>query len=310
MAKGITQAQVDTAADALVSAGERPTVDRIRAFLGTGSPNTVTRMLETWWQSLGARLTAQQARVTLPGVPEPVAVLATQLWDVALQAAQVEATQACSAQRDAIAAQATQLEVDRKALDDHVEALNHAAQSADQARLLAEVRLAEAQQLIQHQAAQIEDLTQERNAVRARTESLERDRAELAERLARQGDEASAEREALAQHARAIEDRAHQEVDRARQELKAFQTQLARREQEWRHGERQLSEVREQVMREATSYQQEAAAQRARADALEQQLKRLEEVALRIAPLDKTSARPKRAAKKSGASKRHAHPQS
>lgn len=310
MAKGITQAQVDTAADALVSAGERPTVDRIRAFLGTGSPNTVTRMLETWWQSLGARLAAQQARVALPGVPEPVAVLATQLWDVALQAAQVEATQACSAQRAAIAAQAKQLEVDRKALDDHVEALNHAAQAADQARLLAEVRLAEAQQLIQHQAAQIEDLTQERNALRARTESLERDRAELAERLARQGDEASAEREALAQHARAIEDRAHQEVDRARQELKAFQTQLARREQEWRHGERQLSEVREQVMREATSYQQEAAAQRARADALEQQLKRLEEVALRIAPLDKTSARPKRAAKKSGASKRHAHPQS
>jgi hypothetical protein len=115
MAKGITQAQVDTAADALVIAGERPTVDRIRAFLGTGSPNTVTRMLETWWQSLGARLTAQQARAELPGVPESVAVLATQLWDAALQAAQAEASQSCSAQMDAIAARATQLEVDRQA---------------------------------------------------------------------------------------------------------------------------------------------------------------------------------------------------
>jgi hypothetical protein len=113
MAKGITQAQVDTAADALVVAGERPTVDRIRAFLGTGSPNTVTRMLETWWQSLGARLTAQQERVTLPGVPESVAVLATQLWDAALEAAQAEASQSCSAQMDAIAARAAQLEVDR-----------------------------------------------------------------------------------------------------------------------------------------------------------------------------------------------------
>ncbi len=58
MAKGITQDQVDTAADALVTSGERPTVERIRAFLGTGSPNTVTRMLEGWWQSLGRRLTA------------------------------------------------------------------------------------------------------------------------------------------------------------------------------------------------------------------------------------------------------------
>ena len=44
--KGITQEQVHRAADALLQAGERPTVDRIRAFLGTGSPNTVTRMLE------------------------------------------------------------------------------------------------------------------------------------------------------------------------------------------------------------------------------------------------------------------------
>ena len=82
-----------------------------------------------------------------------MAVLAAQLWDVALQAAQVEATQACSAQRDTIAAQAIQLEADRKALDDCAEALEHAAQTANQARLLAEVRLAEAQQLIQHQAA-------------------------------------------------------------------------------------------------------------------------------------------------------------
>jgi DNA repair exonuclease SbcCD ATPase subunit len=283
MAKGITQAQVDTAADALVVAGERPTVDRIRAFLGTGSPNTVTRMLETWWQSLGARLTAQQARVTLPGVPESVAVLATQLWDAALEAAQAEASQSCSAQMDAIAARAAQLEVDRQALDDRAQALELAAQVADQARLLAEARQAEAQQLGQHQAAQIEDLTQERNSVRARIEALERDRAELAERLARQIDDASAEREALAQHGRAVEDRAHQEVDRARQDAKALQAQLAKREQEWRQNERQLGEAREQAIREAASHQQDATAQRARAEALEQQLRRLEQTALRIA---------------------------
>ena len=61
--KGVTQEQVNRAADALVAAGERPTVDRIRAFLGTGSPNTVTRLLEGWWQTLGGRLTAQQAKL-------------------------------------------------------------------------------------------------------------------------------------------------------------------------------------------------------------------------------------------------------
>lgn len=293
MAKGITQAQVDTAADALVSAGERPTVDRIRAFLGTGSPNTVTRMLETWWQSLGARLAAQQARAELPEVPESVAVLATQLWDAALQAAQAEANQSCSAQMDAIAARATQLELDRQALDDRAKALEIAAQAADQSRLLAEARQTEAHQLVQYQAAQIEDLTQERNAERARVEALERDRTELAERLARQIDDAAAEREALAQHARAVEDRAHQEVDRARLDAKALQAQLTKREQEWRQNERQLGEAREQAMREATAHQQDAAAQRARAEALEQQLRRLEQTALQIAstPSPSTSRR-------------------
>ena len=284
MAKGITQAQVDTAADALVVAGEQPTVERIRAFLGTGSPNTVTRMLEIWWQSLGARLTAQQARVALPGVPDSVAVLTTQLWDAALEAAQAEASRSCSAQMDEIATRATQIEADRQALDDRAQALEHTAETADQARLIAEAWLAEAQQLVQHQAAQIEDLTRERNAARLRIEALERDRVELAERLARHVDEASAEREALARHTRALEDRAHQEVDRARQDVKALQGQLAQREQEWRQTERRLSEVREQAMREAASHQQEAAAQRARADALEQQLRRLEDATLRIAP--------------------------
>jgi len=54
MARGITETDVHTAADALVVGGERPTVERIRAYLGTGSPNTVVRWLDTWWKGLGA----------------------------------------------------------------------------------------------------------------------------------------------------------------------------------------------------------------------------------------------------------------
>jgi len=37
MARGITESDVHTAADELVARGERPTVERIRAHLGTGS---------------------------------------------------------------------------------------------------------------------------------------------------------------------------------------------------------------------------------------------------------------------------------
>ena len=87
MARGITEDDVHQAADALVAGGERPTVDRIRSHLGTGSPNTVTRWLETWWQGLGARLSAQQMRLAAPDAPDAVATLAGQWWALALEAA-------------------------------------------------------------------------------------------------------------------------------------------------------------------------------------------------------------------------------
>jgi len=47
MDRGITETDVHTATDVLVAASDRPTVERVRAHLGTGSPSTVTRWLET-----------------------------------------------------------------------------------------------------------------------------------------------------------------------------------------------------------------------------------------------------------------------
>ncbi|WP_330970412.1 DNA-binding protein, partial [Lysobacter sp. A3-1-A15] len=73
MARGITQDDVDRAANALLLAGERPTIERVRQFLGTGSPNTVTRLLENWWQGLGTRLQVRQQKVELPDAPPAVA---------------------------------------------------------------------------------------------------------------------------------------------------------------------------------------------------------------------------------------------
>jgi hypothetical protein len=43
--KGVTQ-RVNHAVDAIVAAGENPTAEKIRQALGTGSPNTATRMLD------------------------------------------------------------------------------------------------------------------------------------------------------------------------------------------------------------------------------------------------------------------------
>jgi len=83
MARGITETDVHTAADELVANGDRPTVERIRAHLGTGSPNTVTRWLDTWWKNLGIRL--QPKRPDLKDAPAALAELAGQWWALALE---------------------------------------------------------------------------------------------------------------------------------------------------------------------------------------------------------------------------------
>src|SRR5690606_42140081 len=99
MARGITESDVHTAADEIVAAGERPTVERIRTHLSTGAPNTVTRWLETWWQGLGQRLHAQQARLSLPDAPDAVAALAGHLRRLALDGASQHAHKAVAADR-------------------------------------------------------------------------------------------------------------------------------------------------------------------------------------------------------------------
>jgi chromosome segregation ATPase len=87
MARGVTQDQVTDAADALLARGERPTIEKVRAKLGTGSPNTLLRLLEVWWAELAGRLAAQ-ARAQLPGVPETVQRAMMTLWSEAVVASQ------------------------------------------------------------------------------------------------------------------------------------------------------------------------------------------------------------------------------
>jgi len=80
--RGVRQADVSQAADALLRAGERPTVEKIRAAIGSGSPNTVGPLLDTWWKHLSARLDSGPA--ALHRLPETVAHVAEALWMQAL----------------------------------------------------------------------------------------------------------------------------------------------------------------------------------------------------------------------------------
>jgi len=82
-ARGVTLSDVNQAADALLRAGERPTVEKIRSAVGHGSPNTVGPLLEGWWKRLAGRLDAGPA--AFHRLPESVAHVAEALWMQALE---------------------------------------------------------------------------------------------------------------------------------------------------------------------------------------------------------------------------------
>jgi uncharacterized coiled-coil protein SlyX len=83
LSRGITQSDVSHAADTLLRAGERPTIEKIRAKIGRGSPNTVNPLLDAWWKTLSARLDSGPA--ALHRLPESVAHIAEALWMQALE---------------------------------------------------------------------------------------------------------------------------------------------------------------------------------------------------------------------------------
>jgi hypothetical protein len=81
--RGITQSDVSHAADTLLRAGERPTIEKVRAKIGKGSPNTINPMLDAWWKTLSARLDSGPA--ALHRLPESIAHIAEALWMQALE---------------------------------------------------------------------------------------------------------------------------------------------------------------------------------------------------------------------------------
>jgi hypothetical protein len=80
---GVTYGDVSQAADALFRARERPTVEKIRAKIGGGSPNTIGPLLNQWWATAAARLDAGPA--AFHRLPESVAHICEALWLQALE---------------------------------------------------------------------------------------------------------------------------------------------------------------------------------------------------------------------------------
>jgi chromosome segregation ATPase len=277
MARGITQQDVDRAADALLAGGERPTVERIRQHLGTGSPNTVTRLLDVWWRELGGRLAAAHARMALPEAPEAVVALAAQLWEQALASARELEAAALEPEREALAAARQEAE-DRvsKAMRDA-----DAAQAA-QARAVGALtalrgQFEDRQRLIDQQAEQIADLTRQRDELRGQTLELGVEANTLRERLDAAQSAYEAARAEAAAHLRAFEDRAHAEVDRARQDAQALRRQLQAAEKTAATKHRALEERLAEAASVHAAVTRELAVEKARSQTLHEQLRQLQD---------------------------------
>ena len=93
--RGIQEADVWAAADALLADGQKPTIEKVRQRMGRGSPNTVAPMLDAWFATLGARLGLnQQTQELRNSVPNEVLEAAQTLWSSALEQARELAEQA------------------------------------------------------------------------------------------------------------------------------------------------------------------------------------------------------------------------
>lgn len=296
MARGITESDVHTAADEIVRAGERPTVERIRAHLGTGSPNTVTRLLETWWQGLGDRLQAQQGRRAVPNAPEAVAALAGEWWGLALEHARAAALEALVADRAALQAEREALQQERASFAVEATALRDQVEAAVHAESLASAQAVELQRLVSQFEGQVDEKTRQRDVALDRAMEADTARGVAEMRVHALQDAAKAERESLAQHVRAVEDRAHAEIDRARQEAKELQTRLVEATQEHAAAQKSLLLAAEQAKTATAEANRDAGIERARADALEKQLAKLQDLpaALEAAMLRRSEDPPKR----------------
>lgn len=126
MPRGITEQDVFEAADALLTRGERPTIERVRQELGSGSPNTINPHLDAWWIALGKRVGGVQGGGLPPAVLQAATKFYQDLKGQALaESANVVAEQqrmAQEARRDAEASQAL-FTAEKAGLQSTIEAL-------------------------------------------------------------------------------------------------------------------------------------------------------------------------------------------
>lgn len=223
MAVGVPENDVFAAADAVLARGERPTVERVRLELGRGSPARVGSLLDQWWETLAARL---RGETRLPGLPAEVAQAFIGLWQQATTLAQGVVELSLADQRQVMVDEREQLaESEAKVRLEQAQARRQTAEALA-AREVAEIRLADLEQLLTQRQAQIDDLLRQRNAFHVERDSARSQADKMAQQNRVLQERVEHQRTAQQEYLRGVEDRAHREVDRAREESRAAAIQL------------------------------------------------------------------------------------
>lgn len=239
--RGIQEADVFAAADALLAEGKRPTIERVRLKIGRGSPNTVSPMLERWFGTLGERLVSIQAGSgrsagnDADGMPVGVRNAARLLWETARREAE-------DVQRGELTSVRVELQAREQALVEAQGALAQREEAFAQARVSLDAALASSQQARETLERQLKEHAIEAHRVRGGLEeeirrlgALLAQAAENQERMRREHAETVATkdqdlRRAEERHA-GQEKRMLAEVDHTRQAAKALEAELAREQQ-------------------------------------------------------------------------------
>lgn len=250
MPRGVTQEQVSEAADVLLRQGERPTIEKVRTHLGTGSPNTLVRLLDAWWQSLGERLDAIDRKASIPEAPDSVSDLASKLWLKALEEAARIQEQALEEQRERLRHGEALLKERSQATQQAVEKAQVAAKEAAESQRAIQARLEELTKRAEDQSALIEDLTSQRDALSADRESMADANRRLQADLRKHIEQAAAERKENSSKQAADQKYWLLELDRARQAL-------VQREKELKQTQRALDQADRETKRQAIALSQE-----------------------------------------------------
>lgn len=224
----ISREAVFEAAWALTKAGSRPTIERIRLFLGNGtprgSPNTVNTFLTQWWEQLAVRVAGEPVEA-IHGLPQNVSATLETLWNQALLAAK-ETWQKDLAEREQVLVErAEALERQTRDLTAREQNLAGRASSLEAALELAREQLAAANQRAEtlegtevRRTAEIQALQEHCRSSDAEIRELQRKFEAERTELTRRSD---AERAELTRRFDATEARLLRDLEQARQLARA-----------------------------------------------------------------------------------------